>query len=76
MDAYLAFNDIAPTTLADVSGHCHVVAGSSRPLWSAIPRVVGPAYSVRCEPRDNLMLHAAIYRAPPGSVIRVATFAR
>lgn len=41
-----------------------------RPLWDA-PRVAGPAYTVRCEPGDNLMLHAAIYRAEPGSVIVV-----
>src|SRR5450432_2749418 len=71
MDANLAFKDISPTTLADVLGPCHVVDGSIRPLWSGMPRVVGPTYTVRCEPRDNLMLHAAIYRAPPGSVIVV-----
>jgi hypothetical protein len=42
-----------------------------RPLWSGTPRVAGPAYTVRCSPGDNLMLHAAIYRAPPGSIIVV-----
>jgi regulator of RNase E activity RraA len=41
-----------------------------RPLWNS-PRVAGPAYTVRCVPGDNLMLHAAIYRAEPGSVIVV-----
>jgi regulator of RNase E activity RraA len=35
--------------------------------------VAGPAYPVRCPPGDNLMLHAAIYRAAPGSVIVVET---
>jgi 4-hydroxy-4-methyl-2-oxoglutarate aldolase len=33
--------------------------------------VAGPAFTVRCAPGDNLMLHAAIYRAEPGSVIVV-----
>lgn len=42
-----------------------------RPVWSPVPRVAGPAYPVRCPPGDNLMLHAAIHRAEPGSVIVV-----
>jgi 4-hydroxy-4-methyl-2-oxoglutarate aldolase len=42
-----------------------------RPLWPGMPRVAGPAYTVRCAPGDNLMLHAAIYRAAPGDVIVV-----
>ena len=42
-----------------------------RPLWGGMPRVAGPAFPVRCAPGDNLMLHAAIYRAPAGSVIVV-----
>ncbi|GGY95755.1 hypothetical protein GCM10010365_13310 [Streptomyces poonensis] len=42
-----------------------------RPLWTPVPRVAGPAYTVRCPPGDNLMLHAAIYRAEPGSVVVV-----
>ena len=33
--------------------------------------VAGPAFTVRCAPGDNLMLHAAILRATPGSVIVV-----
>ena len=42
-----------------------------RPIWTPVPRVAGPAFTVRCPPGDNLMLHAAIYRAEPGSVIVV-----
>jgi regulator of RNase E activity RraA len=42
-----------------------------RPLWPGMPRVAGPAYTVRCPPGDNLMVHAAIYRAAPGNVIVV-----
>ncbi|MEM6450600.1 MAG: RraA family protein, partial [Cyanobacteria bacterium P01_D01_bin.105] len=31
----------------------------------------GPAFTVRCVPGDNLMLHAAIYRAQPGDIVVV-----
>jgi 4-hydroxy-4-methyl-2-oxoglutarate aldolase len=65
------FHDISPTTLADVLGGSQVMDIGIRPLWPTVPRVAGPAFTVRCPPGDNLMLHAAIYRAAPGSVIVV-----
>ncbi|MEU9910794.1 RraA family protein [Streptomyces sp. NPDC051001] len=65
-----AFQDIPPTTLADLLGRAQVMDIGIRPLWEA-PRVAGPAYTVRCEPGDNLMLHAAIHRAEPGSIVVV-----
>ncbi|CAA9570617.1 MAG: Demethylmenaquinone methyltransferase-like protein [uncultured Thermomicrobiales bacterium] len=66
-----AFHEFSPTTLADVLDHDRVMDHGIRPLWSGAPRVAGPAYPVRCPSRDNLMLHAAIYRAPAGSVVVV-----
>lgn len=68
---YAAFQALSPTTLADTLTRPQVMNSDIRPLWSAMPRVAGPAYSVRCAPGDNLMLHAAIYRAPPGAIIVV-----
>ncbi|GAA4587367.1 regulator of RNase E activity RraA [Actinoplanes octamycinicus] len=65
------FSQIPPTTLADVLGRDRVMDIGIRPLWMPVPRVAGPAFTVRCVPGDNLMLHAAIYRAQPGSVIVV-----
>lgn len=59
------------TTLADILGRKQVFAAHIRPLWTGMPRVAGPAFTVRCPPGDNLMLHAAIYRAEPGSVVVV-----
>ncbi|MFF2809035.1 RraA family protein [Streptomyces sp. NPDC058000] len=44
-----------------------------RNMWSSMPRVAGPAFTVHCPPGDNLMLHAAVHRAAPGSVIVVAS---
>lgn len=69
MDDVSAFQDIPPTTLADVLGRGQVMDAGMRPLWGPGPRIAGPAFTVRCPPGDNLMLHAAIYRAAPGSVI-------
>lgn len=63
--------DLSPTTLANVLTREHVLDFGIRPLWAPMPRVVGPAYPVRCAPGDNLMLHAAIHRAPWGAVIVV-----
>jgi regulator of RNase E activity RraA len=71
MTEYAPFHDLSPTTLADVLTRDRVMDSGIRPLWPEMPRVAGPAYPVRCAPGDNLMLHAAIYRAAPGSIIVV-----
>jgi 4-hydroxy-4-methyl-2-oxoglutarate aldolase len=65
------FAELSPTTLADVLGRDQVMSLGIRPLWGPMPRVAGPAFTVRCPPGDNLMLHAAIYRAEPGSIVVV-----
>ncbi|MEU2059512.1 RraA family protein [Streptomyces sp. NPDC013455] len=66
-----AFRDVPTTTLAVLLGRAQVMDIGIRPLWDPVPRVAGPAYTVSCPPGDNLMLHAAIHRAAPGSVIVV-----
>ncbi|MFG3280649.1 RraA family protein [Streptomyces sp. NPDC048111] len=71
MNDHAEFKDIPPTTLADLLGRDQVMDIGIRPLWSPIPRVAGPAFTVRCPPGDNLMLHAAIHRAEPGTVVVV-----
>jgi len=65
------FEDIPPTTLADLLGRGQVMDTGIRPLWPSPRRVAGPAFTVRCPRGDNLMLHAAIHRAEPGSVVVV-----
>jgi regulator of RNase E activity RraA len=69
MTDYAAFAALSPTTLADVMSRDRVMNIHIRPLWSEMPRLSGPAYPVRCPRGDNLMLHAAIHRAPRGAVI-------
>ena len=72
MNDYAGFRELSPTTLADVLANRDCVMNIHiRPLWPRMERIAGPAYPVRCPPGDNLMLHAAIYRADPGSIIVV-----
>lgn len=66
------FAAVSPTAYADVQlARSQFIDLGLRAMWSPMPRIAGPAYTVRCPPGDNLMLHAAIYRAAPGSVIVV-----
>lgn len=69
MTDYSAFQALSPTNFADVLTRDRVMDIGIRPLWAEMPRVAGPAYTVKCSPGDNLMLHAAIYRAAPGSIL-------
>lgn len=71
MTDYSAFRGLSPTTLADALQRENVMDSGIRPLWADMPRVAGPAYTVRCAPGDNLMLHAAIHRAPQGTILVV-----
>jgi regulator of RNase E activity RraA len=71
MPDYARFAKLSPTTLADALTRDRVMDLGIRPLWPGMPRVAGPAYPVRCPAGDNLMVHAAIYRAGPGSVLVV-----
>ncbi|GIF52808.1 regulator of RNase E activity RraA [Asanoa ferruginea] len=65
------FAAIPTTTLADLLSREQVLDIGIRPLWTSMPQLAGPAFTVRCPAGDNLMLHAAIYRAAPGSVVVV-----
>lgn len=71
MTDYAAFRELSPTTIADLLTRDRVMDIGIRPLWPEMPRAAGPAYTVRCPAGDHLMLHAAIYRAAPGSIIVV-----
>ena len=68
---YTTLRGLSPTTLADVLTRDQVMDSGIHPLWAGMPCVAGPAYTVLCPPGDNLMLHAAIYRAVAGSIVVV-----
>ena len=66
---YEKFATIAPTDYAGALKRESFMDFGIKALWQPIPRISGPAYTVEMAPGDNLMLHAAIYDAPVGSVI-------
>ena len=65
------FQGLATTAISDIVDLGSVMRYAIHPLWPDIPRIAGPAFTVRTAHHDNLMLHAAIYRAEPGDVIVV-----
>lgn len=54
---------LSPNELCDVLELSCVMRFEIRPLWPLIPRIAGPAFTVRTGQHDNLMFHASIY--PP-----------
>src|SRR6266511_406540 len=58
-----AYASLSPNELCDVLELSCVVRYEIHPLWSGIPRVAGPAFTVRTGKHDNLMFHASIYLA-------------
>jgi 4-hydroxy-4-methyl-2-oxoglutarate aldolase len=66
-----AAQQASTTALADFLPREQVMDFGIRSLWTPVPRIAGPAFTVRCPAGDNLMLHAAIYRAEAGQVIVV-----
>jgi 4-hydroxy-4-methyl-2-oxoglutarate aldolase len=58
-------------TLYEAAGQRGMVDPAIKPTWLGA-KVCGPAVTVSCPPRDNLMLHHAVAVAAPGSVL-VAT---
>ncbi|MFE9423672.1 RraA family protein [Kitasatospora sp. NPDC006697] len=73
METIKGFAELSPTTLADVVGAAQVMDLGIRPVYAPMMRLAGPAFTVSCPAGDNLMLHAAIHRAEPGSVVVVSS---
>lgn len=65
------FQGLATTAISDIIDLSCVMRYAIHPFWPDMPRIAGPAFTVRTARHDNLMLHAAIYRAEPGDVIVV-----
>jgi len=70
---YKKFADFSPCDYAGPLKRESFMDYGIKELWSEIPRVSGPAYTVNMVPGDNLALHRAIYEAPAGSVIVAQT---
>lgn len=70
---YKKFADYSPTDYADGLPRNQFMNYDIKALWSGMTRISGPAYTVEVPAGDNLMMHAAIYDAPVGSIIVVKT---
>jgi 4-hydroxy-4-methyl-2-oxoglutarate aldolase len=67
-----AFRGIGAATVYEASGRIGSVHPAIKPLAQGM-RLLGPAVTVRCHPRDNLMLHKALQIAREGDVLVAST---
>ena len=67
-----AFNGFGAATVYEAAGRLGSVDPSIKPLGQGM-RLLGPALTVRCHPKDNLMLHKALHMAQPGDIIVAST---
>nr|WSZ99837.1 4-carboxy-4-hydroxy-2-oxoadipate aldolase/oxaloacetate decarboxylase [Streptomyces sp. NBC_00857] len=58
-------------TVHEAQGRLGALSSSIKPVDRSMS-VCGPAFTVRCAPRDNLMLQVAIAHAQPGDVVVVS----
>jgi 4-hydroxy-4-methyl-2-oxoglutarate aldolase len=70
-DLLQAYAKLSPNELSDVLELSCVMRYEVHPLWPGMPRIAGPAFTIRTGKHDNLMFHASIYLAQPGDVIVV-----
>jgi 4-hydroxy-4-methyl-2-oxoglutarate aldolase len=62
------FRRIGSATIHEASGKKGYVDCAIKPITKGV-RICGPAFTVQCHPRDNLMLHKALERAQPGDIL-------
>jgi len=66
------FKNFGAATVYEAAGRIGSVDPSIKPLGKNM-RLLGAALTVRCHPKDNLMLHKALQIAQPGDIIVAAT---
>ncbi len=59
--------------VSDVQGRQQTMHASLKPLYSPMPKVAGPAVTVKARPGDNLMAMKAIEVAQPGDVLVISS---
>jgi 4-hydroxy-4-methyl-2-oxoglutarate aldolase len=67
-----AFRALGAATVHEASGRKGSVDPRIKPLARGI-RLLGPAFTVECHPKDNLMLHKALQIAQKGDVLVAST---
>jgi len=63
------FKGLPVANIGDCMGRSFCIAGRIRPLNTA--PLLGPAFTVKARPGDNLLLHKAIDLAAPGDIVVV-----
>ncbi len=66
------FAGIGSATIHEAAGRIGSVDPAIRSLAKGV-RLLGPAFTVSCQPCDNLMLHKALQIAAPGDILVVST---
>jgi len=67
-----AFKNLGAATVYEAAGRRGSVDPRIKPLARGI-RLLGPAFTVECHPKDNLMLHKALQIAQKGDVLVAST---
>ena len=67
-----AFKDFGAATVYEAAGRIGSVDPAIKPLGRNM-RLLGAALTVRCHPRDNLMLHKALQIGHPGDIVVAST---
>jgi 4-hydroxy-4-methyl-2-oxoglutarate aldolase len=66
------FKELGVATVYEASGRNGSVDPAIKPLARGT-RLLGPAITIQCHPKDNLMLHKALQIAQPGDVLVAST---
>jgi 4-hydroxy-4-methyl-2-oxoglutarate aldolase len=69
-DLVKEFSKIATSTLSDAMGRYGAATHEIKPIDPSF-HMVGPAYTIRCYVKDNLMLHYGLMHANPGDILVV-----
>jgi 4-hydroxy-4-methyl-2-oxoglutarate aldolase len=67
-----AYRGLGAATVYEAAGRIGSVSPAIKPLAKGV-HILGPAVTVLCHPRDNLMLHKALQIAQPGDVLVAST---
>lgn len=67
-----AYRGLGAATVYEAAGRVGSVHPAIKPLARGV-RILGPAVTVRCHPRDNLMLHKALQIAREGDILVATT---
>lgn len=70
---YEKFAELSPCDYAGEIKRENFMDYNIKELWSDIPTISGPAFTVNMAPGDNLAMHKAVYEAPKGSIIVAQT---